>query len=501
MPIHESPPSCLPLEMMNAVAIGCEYQPFLSGALPLSSWGIGVLVVLTSLWFLVGASFAKAQGFQQRKSDDWFWGEPPQQQEPERWFWGEPPQQQEPERWFWGQRPGKRFGPEVIEIKTSRGVVSVETADPSVEITTRVRGRVLVILDNATKNLAIFKSTPYGYTLQEGTNLARRGVGKYALLRGNTVIAKIHLRSTGTVVKVGEVARFAGHRGEVFSLDTHPRSGKILAAAYGPPKRNWNYPPLVWDITAPNNPLSFQGNVKPALALAYSPAGKFGLMGTLGGGLCICDSTTGRTVRRFAGHDGPVYGVGYFNKGRSVVSVGQDRFIRTWDVQTGRQVAFWRAHRDVIRSLAVSPDERYFLTGSADKTMCLWDVRRRQVIHVMGGHNGQVNCVAFSPDGGVALSGDLGGTIRLWDLKTGRALRQLRAHTDAVRGLAFSPDGGRFLSASEDGTVRCWDMKTGRQLASFQGHGKAWCVKFLADPAYAVSGGADKTVRVWRLPR
>jgi WD40 repeat protein len=44
------------------------------------------------------------------------------------------------------------------------------------------------------------------------------------------------------------------------------------------------------------------------------------------------------------------------------------------------------------------------------------------------------------------------------------------------------------------------DVEKGKELRNFEGHTDAvWKVAVSGDGKWAVSGGADKTVRIWRL--
>src|SRR5262249_8150467 len=48
--------------------------------------------------------------------------------------------------------------------------------------------------------------------------------------------------------------------------------------------------------------------------------------------------------------------------------------------------------------------------------------------------------------------------------------RTFRGHTDRVSCVALSGDGKRLVSGGSDRTVRVWDAATGRQTLTFMGH-------------------------------
>ena len=79
-------------------------------------------------------------------------------------------------------------------------------------------------------------------------------------------------------------------------------------------------------------------------------------------------------------------------------------------------------------------------------------------------------------------------------------LRTLNGHTGSVYAVAFSFDSERIVSGGEDKTARIWESATGREIHTLQGHtGQIEAVAFSPDGHRVLTGSSDKTVKMWNL--
>jgi WD40 repeat protein len=122
-----------------------------------------------------------------------------------------------------------------------------------------------------------------------------------------------------------------------------------------------------------------------------------------------------------------------------------------------------------------------------------------EVRHFGSGANYWLNRVAFTPDGKSCVA--TGGAVIVYDLESGKELRRSLERSFARNGLALSRDGRLFLTGHQDDlVVRVGEVETGKPVQAFVGHkGGVHGVALAPDGVLAVSGGEDRTLRVWEV--
>jgi WD40 repeat protein len=229
--------------------------------------------------------------------------------------------------------------------------------------------------------------------------------------------------------------------------------------------------------------------------------------------------------------------------GRSVISVGDDGVIKTWDVKDG-------ICRDTIYDIhvpegcaTVLSDGSQIVTGGMDGAIRFWSLATSQCTRQIQAHAVPVEQVTCSPDDSVVVSyghaAEAASEIRLWDVQFGRCVATVRGHGHVLFGetglallasvcpdkkirvknvstgedvcilgrhlgpmtsAAISPDGKLMAGGCLDGRIKMWDLEDGRRLRQMQdGPGVAHALAFTRDGLRLVSGGTDKAIRVWSI--
>ena len=100
-----------------------------------------------------------------------------------------------------------------------------------------------------------------------------------------------------------------------------------------------------------------------------------------------------------------VTGVVFTPDGQQLVSIGQDRSVRVWDVKTGKQVKEMGPTPDDLYGLSISRDGNWLATSGYAGYITLWNLAggkkaASRKLNAFGAY-----CIAFTPDGKSVITG------------------------------------------------------------------------------------------------
>jgi len=172
---------------------------------------------------------------------------------------------------------------------------------------------------------------------------------------------------------------------------------------------------------------------------------------------------------------------------------------------------YFKGHLMAPTSLCMRADEAEIFTGGKDCGLLRWDVEtgKKIVVHPggknrfeCGGHFASVNGVAWVEQKQLLLSGGMDRVLRVWDVRLppkSACVDALLGHEGPINAVVVDPVGDRAYTVSADKTLKMWDIRRRRIMDTLMGHvGQATCLDIYSE-SRPVSGGVDKTVRLWKV--
>ena len=244
---------------------------------------------------------------------------------------------------------------------------------------------------------------------------------------------------------------------------------------------------IVWDLTKDKFPQVVSiatGGVVVDVALSDDGAHVFAAVGTQ---IHQHSVTDGSEVRKI-NHNAAVSSLAV--AGPKVYSGGADNYVRGWSIASGAASGAMN-HTAAVTTVRTNRDGSLIATAGADHQIRLWNATNGAAAGELAGHAATIVDLAFAGTTVVSVATD---GVFLWDVVAKRRLEVLPSVAEA-KGVGVT--GGHVVMAGAKGVI---EIATARLIQIWDAHaGGAHAVAWTPDATKIVSGGADKTAKVWNI--
>lgn len=182
-----------------------------------------------------------------------------------------------------------------------------------------------------------------------------------------------------------------------------------------------------------------------------------------------------------------------------------DKTIIKWDLNTGKAIEKYKVEKAVPSSLVLLSEPNMLAVGLTNGEVWMLDVNTGVFSYLLTAkvdrNFPRVSSLAVSSDGNRLTTLTDGATIRIWDIKKAEPRPIHIINHQAAMAMSMSRDD-KILTGGFSGALKLTmlvdatfdDMQDAHQ-------GGIDCITTSTDNQYAITGGGDNSVRIWRLAK
>lgn len=288
-----------------------------------------------------------------------------------------------------------------------------------------------------------------------------------------------------------------GHTGSVNCLALNIKKGLLISGSKDQTLREWKLKQL-------RNSDYLVGNKAPVLALSTIPNSNWSGLITVGEEkfIRIWDLYDGMQLEEVESDCEGFLSLDVSQDGTKLVTGGIDGSLTLWEVDleeiTLKKIVSTKKHLEGVSCVKFTQKEKYIVSGSHDQSLKIWDYTLANEVRDLKKHPGIISTLCLTKDDLYIITGTKFSGIYVWDFNTLKNLRSLKGHQGEITSIKATLDS-RIITSCKDGSIKIWNLHTGILIKTLETLEKAAvsCLEITTDDSKIISGNENQTIVIW----
>ncbi|XP_061587905.1 telomerase protein component 1 isoform X2 [Cololabis saira] len=154
---------------------------------------------------------------------------------------------------------------------------------------------------------------------------------------------------------------------------------------------------------------------------------------------------------------------------KHLATVSLDFMLKVWSSAKGDEVASLPS-TSPLNCVMFDPEGVLLAAGCWNGNVVVWNWLQNKTLTSLRGHQRSVRSLSFSPSSSMLCSGSVSGEVRVWSVATSTCVGCFQAHCGATEALTFLKGGDLLLSAGSDHLLQLWSGGLGCSVAALKSY-------------------------------